>query len=380
MLRRFETFVTEIIDGKRQGTLASCVKAALSPPSWAFRLASDVRKTAYDSGWLSQFRATVPVVSIGNIVAGGTGKTPVVLQLAKDLLGEVSLGILSRGYRSQAEKRTIPTVVSHGQSHVQAQGQNFHGSSPQFSPALCGDEACLLARNLPTAIVVAGRDRRALAEVAINHGARLLLLDDGMQHRQLARDVEIVVVDAQDPFGRGYFLPRGYLRESPSALRRADLVVLHHSDLCADPVAVEASLRAYTAAPIVWTRIKPSAKIRDYEGNVTGSLEGMKVGAFCGVAKPSRFLEMLKSLGAEVVGQLITADHEGVSSQRLEQFSRECREKGAQQLVCTEKDYVKLSHEDAVSLGIGWVPISIEILREAEQWHELCRRIKQTVP
>ena len=241
------------------------------------------RNRLYERGFLEQRKSQIPVVSVGNIVAGGTGKTPVTLLLAERLLRELRVAIVSRGYLSEAEKRKEPLLVSEGQG-------------PLFGPKMCGDEVYLLSTRLPKAIVVAGRDRFKAANMAANAGADVVLLDDGMQHRQLARDIEVVVVNGLDPYGGGYFLPRGHLRDEPRRLREADLIVVNEGDEIEENV------------PQVVMENRPQ-KIFLPDGKEMHLALGSCVGVFCGVGNPTCFVETVEKMGHKVVVTHFLRDH-----------------------------------------------------------------------
>ena len=216
MMKKMELYLKQVISGRQKGVWALCIKAILLPLSWLYRFFIYCRNWLYDRGWMRRYVPPVPlVISVGNIVAGGTGKTPVTLMLAEVFYGRFKPAILSRGYRSKAEKLVAPIFLCEGEG-------------PLFPASYCGDEPYLFAKRLPKALVIVGRNRRKASVLAAKAGAQVILLDDGMQHRRLAKDFEVIVVDAGNPFGNGYFLPRGFLREELHALKRADLIFVNH--------------------------------------------------------------------------------------------------------------------------------------------------------
>jgi len=310
-----ETYCKQVICGERVGLLASGLRLILSLLSYLFRLGVWIRNCAFDWGWLRQHRVPVTVVSVGNISVGGTGKTPLLMLLAKEFSSTGRLALLSRGYRSPAEKRAEPLVVSRG-----------HG--PEHQAVVCGDEPYLLSDNLPEAMVIAGKNRRAASLMAVNAGVDLIMLDDGMQHRFLARDFDVVVLDAHDPFGRDHFLPAGFLRESPSALKRADLLVINHAEKREDIAAIKKRVQAITDVPIVCTRLK-IAGVYDFDGCDQGSITEMRVGILCGIAHPAYFRRSVESLGAEVVVEKCLADHEAIHEKGLLRYAEQCLAAGA---------------------------------------------------
>ncbi len=341
----------DLLLGHTKGPLASVSKAFLRLCSWPYRAVVAARNRAFDQGLLTSHKVpNALVISVGNIVAGGTGKTPFTLLLAQEL-SDLSLAILSRGYHSPSETYEDSTVLS-------------RGFGPEYGSEICGDEPFLLASRLPQVSVIVGQNRLRSAEIATQAGANVLILDDGMQHRRVKRDVEIVILDADDPFGLGYHLPRGFLRESSHALERADLIVVNHvsdnfSQVCE-------KIKNYTNAPIIGTQVV-----------VLGNpVQGCKVGLFCGIANPERFRQTVQSLGASVVEEWLLPDHASVNQTELHVFVETCRQKGVDCLVCTEKDHVKLSRDLKPSLPIHCIKIGLEIVCNQETWITFLRDVR----
>ena len=355
MINKLELYFKDVICGRRRGMIAFLIKALLLPLSWFFRLAVSVRNWLYDQGWLRRYVPPVPlVISVGNIVVGGTGKTPATLLLAGAFYDRFAVAILSRGYRSKAEKLNTPLLLCEGQG-------------PIFPAAYCGDEPYLFAQRLPKATVIVGGDRKKASFLAAKTGAQVILLDDGMQHRRLARDFDVVVVDVGDPFGQGYFLPRGFLREDKHSLMRANLIVLNHVKNLDQFTAVKEQLIPYSAAPMVGTKGQVIA-IRDLLGQEIEMPEKRPVGMFCAIAHPEYFRHTLEQNGFEVLAENILPDHESMQEKELEQFSHSCLKKGAKWLICTEKDRVKLQDQYNLSLPIIWVQMELRVIAGQEEW------------
>jgi tetraacyldisaccharide 4'-kinase len=339
-----ERYILEIIEGQRSAPLMTgFLKAASS----LYRLAVRARHLAYDRNWLKGFRPPATVVSVGNVVSGGVGKTPVVKKLAEALSQKRNVAILTRGFRSPIE-RSGRSVLWQGES-----------------AAICGDEPFWLASQLSNTAVWIGRERRVSAALACEQGADLLLLDDGMQHRQLVRDLEIVVMDAEDLWGKGHFLPRGFLRDLPCRLKFARLIVLTQAN-CLEKVAqAQAALAVYTDAPIVAMQLRVQAE----------AIQAKKVGVFCAIARPERFVRTVEGLGAEIVAKKQHLDHFPFTKEELEKFARECQALGAQLLVCTEKDAVKLSSDSPTCLPIVPLKAELEIIGGKEYWDQLIEEL-----
>jgi tetraacyldisaccharide 4'-kinase len=301
-----------LVRGDRRGLWPSLQRGALWTLSVPYHWAVGVRNGMYDRGWKQSFRAPVPVLSVGNLTLGGTGKTPCVEYLARWFRVQGRrVAILSRGYGRK-------------------------------------DEALLLEQNLPDVPHLQGADRVALARIAIQElQCDLLVLDDGFQHRRLARDLDLVLIDATAPWGHGYLFPRGLLREPSASLRRADLIVLTRCDQVT-PFERE-SLRRQIAqlapdVPVVETTHRPDVLVNT--DHAKQSLEALRCGpvaAFCGIGNPRAFRQTLQGLGA-TVGEFRTfPDHHAYSAADLESLRGWAgRLPPGGLVVTTQKDLVKI--------------------------------------
>jgi len=341
-----ETLFREFI--KRKSWKRTLLRNVGACYGWIIQL----RHWLYDSGWIGQNRVAVPVISIGNIVVGGTGKTPLVLFLAQELSQFAKLAILSRGYRSKKEHMPGSTYVA-----------------IDSSPEECGDEPCLLAAKLPQVLVFVGKNRSVSAQDAVAHGAQLILLDDGMQHRRLSRDIEMIVIDAQDPFGQGFYLPGGLLRDHPKRLKKADMIVATNLQGLQQYQEIKMQLAQYTCAPVVGMQLK-AEEDADF-------LREKKIGLFCAIGNPSRFQATIEGLGGALVDSLIANDHMFFSIQELESFAMQCYKKGAELLVCTEKDWIKLPANLKSVLPIYSISVQLAVVAGEEDWHHFIEKIKE---
>ena len=324
-------------------------KALLAPLgvlSWGYGAGVRLRGALYDAGVLHGERVEgLRVVSVGNLNVGGTGKTPAVLYLAERLVkAGRRVGILTRGYgRASREPLT------------------FLGSETLPPVEDAGDEPLLLARRCPEARLFVGADRRALARRARDEfGLEVVLLDDGFQHRRLARDEDVVVVDEAVGFGNGWMLPRGPLREPLSALRRATLFWVRASEA---PVPTLPAL----LGPRVRTRYQPMAWVDPAGGlHPLETFSAQPVLALAGLARPGGFLRTLSGLGVDVRDTAFFADHHRFSARELHEVASRAASLGAR-VVTTEKDRVRLPEGFeawAVRLGVE-VPEGEERLRQA---------------
>ena len=304
-------------------------------PLW---LASQVyRGLAYGHRQRFRWRGRPPhalpcrVISVGNLTLGGVGKTPLVMWLARWCIEQGwSVAILSRGYGGRASDE--PRVVAPGQMAAQAW-------------SAVGDEPYMLARELPCAPVVVGRDRvRSGMYAHCQLGAQVLILDDGFQHHRLARDLDLALIDATNPFGHGGLLPRGILREPPSALQRADAVVLTRVESAPDalPFVRQRIRQWYPHGPIYHMATTVEAVTAGEAGVSEAALRQRRVVAFAGIGNPSAFAATLRQMGCEVVALLVFRDHHPYTAADWQAIVTAAARYDACGLVTTTKDQVRL--------------------------------------
>lgn len=332
------------------------MKFLLNLFSQCYVLAVGIRHWLYDRGILFSTKAPVAIVSVGNITVGGSGKTPFVALLATLLQKECKLAIVSRGYRSQAERAKEAFCVRN----------TDHFSLWQE----CGDEPYWLARRFPEVSVIVGKRKVEGARLAQQQGCNLILLDDGMQHRRLRRDLEIVMIEGRDPFGGGYFLPRGRLRELPSKLACADLIVINGAITSEN----KERLRAFTNVPFIEGDMAITEVIDRKEKQI--NIEGKKIAVFCAIGSPKRFVASLTAFGAQVVATFFLPDHRPFSEKALLAFVKKAEEKEAHYLCCTEKDEVKLPFINAIEDKILIAKGEFIIRKNAEAFTEVVERMK----
>ncbi|MBM3198158.1 MAG: tetraacyldisaccharide 4'-kinase [Chlamydiae bacterium] len=347
-----ERFVCDVIEERRKSPLA---RAFLRVLSLFVKGGTFLYHALYDKSILPTtfLPKQCLVVSVGNIVAGGTGKTPFVQMFVNALTSKsCDVAILSRGYRAAAAK-SKSLILSKGEG-------------PLWSISVSGDEPYFLAKTTKAAVLV-GKDRVQSARIALDLGVRTLVLDDGFQHRRLHRDVDIVLLDATDLWGRGYFLPRGYLRDFPRRLAKAHFIGITRCELVQDLNLVEQEVRLYTQAPIAGFTSR-------YQ--IDQNLLNTKIGAFCGIAKPHIFYQALESLGAHIVCQITEGDHRLPAPAQLQSFAVHARELGAALLVCTEKDFVKL--EDPCKFALPILPLKMEFacVWQEKSWKEMLHSLQ----
>lgn len=288
---------------------AQWLSLLLLPLSWLFRLVAGTRSAAYRVGLLRSIRVARPVIVVGNITVGGTGKTPFTIWLAAQLQARgLRVGVILRGYGGQSAQWP---------RHV----------TPETSWEEVGDEAVLLASRTG-AIVVAGPDRVADARQAIELGAEVIVSDDGLQHYRLQRDCEIAVIDAARGLGNRRWLPAGPLREGPSRLARVDLQVLTQRSQQPTP-AIAATANTVTAVPVLLDAVS----LATGERRPLQSFSGTRVHAIAGIGHPQAFFDALSAMNITVTGHALP-DHARLTTADI-------RFDDATPVLMTEKDAVK---------------------------------------
>ncbi|MEX0961977.1 MAG: tetraacyldisaccharide 4'-kinase [Simkaniaceae bacterium] len=329
--------------------------------TYPYRLGALIHRSVYFLRMKKSYQSKRLTLSVGNIVCGGSGKTPFVRLLAHALKDKGQVAILSRGFRSQAEHNKKPFIVSQGQGPIKS---SIEG----------GDEPFLLAKHLPWAIVLAGKNRTLSAKKAEELGADLLILDDGMQHYALKSDVLIVLLSANDPFGLDEFLPRGRLRVSPKRLKEVGLIAVHHVNDKEQYKKIKKRIRDYSNAPVIGTEL--ILKTSQNANKEVKPLLGRKLAAFCGIGNPIQFFEDLKKGGANLIFKHELPDHLGLGPKELDKLVERARDLGAEGLVCTEKDWVKLSFLDRADLFLSYASPDVKIKYDTHCFEDWINRVK----
>lgn len=305
----FNTYMLSIMKDRRGGLLAAVVKTMLGMLSGFYSFGIWMVDLGYRSGLRKIHRVPVPVVSVGNITLGGTGKTPFTIFVAD--------------YFLSAGKR--PAILTRGYGR---------------------DEDRLLVEEVPEARVYVGQDRVKNALKAASDGCDVIVMDDGFQHRRLARDLDIVLIDTETILGGSSLFPRGVLREGLPSLERAGLLVISKADRLI-PAEKAAMVRALSGIapgkPVIEVAHEPS-----FLSDVTGTahppatLRGKKTLLVSGIASPGYFADMAVALGAQIVGRRDYGDHHAYSAQDVREIELERAAKGADIILVTKKDFVKL--------------------------------------
>ncbi len=340
------TYWRDIANGSDRSPAARFFTLLLTLPSLLYGCILRLRACCYRLGIFATRHLPRPVISIGNITVGGTGKTPVTVLIARMLMERgLKVAVLSRGYGGSLEGQTA--VVS-------------DGSSLLLTPDQCGDEPVLLARSLPGLLVVIGSDRYQAGLLACEQlDPDIFLLDDGFQHLRLHRDLDILLLDYRRPFGNGLALPAGLMREPSSAAQRADLLILTR---CTDDATV-----TVPCLPVCRSthRLSSFRRLADNATLDAATLGQTRVAAFAGIADPAAFFSNLEQLGIRPVATLSLPDHEPYGRETLEKLNQLARSSKADWLLTTEKDGVKLGLPDT-DMSARIVTARLEIVLEDE--------------
>lgn len=326
----------ELVSGQRRGVRATLWRALFAVAEVFYTLAVRWRNWRYDRHKARAQRVAVPVISVGNLTMGGTGKTPMVEWIARWYRQRgIRVAIVSRGYGAEA--------------------------------GILNDEARELEQRLPDVPHVQDPDRVAGAELAIEEfGSELIVLDDGFQHRRIARDLDLVMVDAQEPFGFGHVCPRGMLREPREGLRRAQVIVLSRAD-AVDPGQRERIRRQVVryAPQAVWAEVAHAPRaLVDFQGRQEplALYAGKPIAAFCGVGNPSGFRHTLEICAYRVIAFREYADHYAYARADVDALVAWADALEIDAVLCTHKDLVKLGIDRLGRRPLRAVTVGLEFL------------------
>ncbi len=379
---KLEQYFLSIIVGKRKNPKDMVIICALFVCSRFYRMAIQFRLWLYDKRFFRSRSIGCLVVSIGNLTCGGTGKTPVVEVFAKTLSRKGrKVAVLSRGYRSKERslitklrqkfssrrKEIPPKVVSDGTNLL-------------LDSAYAGDEPYMLASNLKDVAVLVDKDRVKSGLYAIEEYATdTLILDDGFQYLDLKPHLNIMLIDSTDPFGNHHVLPRGILREPIKNLRRADYIFLTKSNGGDHLRHFKSFIRKHNRrAEIIECCHKPQYLEDVYVKHNKRKLEalnGKKIAALSGIARPESFEEFLRGFGAEIVYSEHYADHHRYRQQEMIDFINRAKSRGAELALTTEKDAVRMPRLDRRDIPFYFMRIEIDILSGQENFDQCITRI-----
>ncbi len=327
----------DLCSGRRQGVAAKVARGLMHAAEIPYTAAVQWRNWRYDRQHATIHRLPIPVVSVGNLTLGGTGKTPISAWLARWF---------------QARGRRVALV---------SRGYGTRGGGPN-------DEARELALALPGVPHVQDPDRVAAAQQAVTrHAAQIVLLDDGFQHRRLARDLDIVLIDALLPFGYQHVFPRGMLREPVAGLRRADMVIVSRADLVdpqrLDPIWQQIAGIAPHAVRIEAAHAPHTLVDVESQSASLDSLSGQRLAAFCGIGNPAGFRETLLRCGLDIAAWREFPDHHPYSPRDLQALDTWVQSQDATAVLCTRKDLVKIGRKQVANRPLWAVAIETRFPR-----------------
>jgi len=294
--------------------------------------------------------ADILTVSIGNIVCGGTGKTPFVIFLANRLNKRVA--VISRGYGSKGEDKNI--IVS----------KNCLAKD-------VGDEPLIIMQRI-NGVVIIGKDKFQSLKIAKDLKMNLAIIDDGFQHRRVKRDIDIVILNGSNPFSNGYFLPYGFLRDDPKRLKDADFILVNN---CENFESFKKDIRRFSSSPIITFKyfLKGFRDLKRGEVMVK-----KRIAVFCAIANPISFLNLLKENGYEIIDKKFFIDHAFFKEKSLKDFSKKAQKMGAEYIVCTEKDMVKIK-DFKLDLPICYAEIDLKIIFGKEHFEKLISSLDKKI-
>ena len=343
-----------LISGQDKSLGAFALRLFLYAVSLLYGTVIKLRNHAFDTGLIKSAKAQVPVISIGNITTGGTGKTPLVIWLCNKI-SQMNLrtAVLTRGYMS--EEGTM------------------------------GDEPTMLAKSCPQTKVIVNSDRMAGARKAVcEYDSQVLILDDGFQHRQIQRDLDIVAIDATCPFGYGRMLPAGLLREPINSLQRANAVIITRFDQLADGFSSELEKTIHQSNPnlIIAKAVHKANSIKLLDGSEEPleSLKNKRIFAFCGIGNPGAFIAGFAERGDNLVGHKIYNDHHNYTRDDIKLVAELANRCKADMIITTQKDWVKIAlhAKEFKNHRFAFVRIDLEFIEGEDEILELVRsKIKQ---
>lgn len=345
-------FYYKLISGQKKGFTTAFLKTLLAIIACIYSIIIKLRNLLYDVKVFKTYQHETTVISIGNITTGGTGKTPLVIWLYNFLAERnVKCAILTRGYK--ADKKSNSSQIESGKT-----------TSISYT-----DEPAILSESCPKSKVIVNPDRVAGASEAIEKFApEVLILDDGFQHRRLARDLDIITIDATQPFGYNKILPAGLLREPLNSLKRANAIVLTRCDQIPAPELnrIENKLQAVNPDMIITRSVHKVAGVKTTDGESINNenLKGKKIFAFCGIGNPNAFLNTIKTLGAELTGTKIFNDHYQYTDTCLSEIYELAGLSKAELILTTQKDWTKIRHfkPQIKDLPLTYIIIEIKFL------------------
>ncbi len=361
----------KLISGQKAGLGAGLLRLLLGVAAGGYSVAVRARNFLYSKEWLKVHRVNAVVLSVGNITVGGTGKTPLVIWLCKEIISDSRFqisnsqcAILTRGYKSRAQET-----------------EDYR------------DEPAILIESCPEVKVVVNPDRVAgAAEAVSKFGANTLIMDDGFQHRRLVRDLDIIAIDATRPFGYGKMLPAGLLREPVASLKRADAVVITRCDQItkAELGQLEKTLQIINPDVIIARSIHAPTYVQSADNQEISleQLKDKKIFAFCGIGHPDAFFNTIKTIGSELAGSKVYNDHHHYTDDCLADIYEQAGGLKADLILTTQKDWTKIISDFKSqisdfesSLPFAYIGIEIKFLAGEDKLRGLIEKtLAGTIP
>ena len=375
-ITNFQTYFIDLVHSKKvEGFFPNVIMGILYIFSLIYGLLVNIKLAGYKYGVFKRDHLDCFVISLGNVTVGGTGKTPTAQRLARDIrdMG-YRVVILNRGYRAKW----------HGDVGIVSDGRRLH-----MDAAEAGDEAYMLAKHLPQVPVLIGAERAKTGRYAMEHfGAEVAILDDGYQHWQLERDLDILLVDAVNVFGNGYILPRGTLREPVSHISRADVCLMTKVDQAAEGSCdyIRKTVHHYNPKAQIFESIhQPRCFIplSDWYVNIAGEgidvslMKGKRIMAVSAIGNPASFEQTLSDIGAVIVESLRYPDHHDYTMSEMADVFQQAENVGVEAIVITEKDAVKIPADVARekwSIPVYVICVEVTFQQEAETFKDMLRK------
>jgi tetraacyldisaccharide 4'-kinase len=373
---KVQQYFLDVIEDRRKDATSKIVARALWALSRVYAVLVQLRKVLYHHGLFRRKTLGCMIISVGNLTVGGTGKTPVVEMFAKSLCeGGRHVAVLSRGYKRKRRLsfKNITRRWIHYQPEIVSDGQRV-----LLSSAEAGDEPYMLAKNLPNVAVVVGKNRVKTGSYAIDKmGVDTLILDDGFQYLALGRRVDVVLVDATNPFGNGELLPRGILREPLKNLARADFVFLTKAEGVPTQEIIKRLEALNPRAPIIECQHESKHLVELATGTqkALSYLGGKRVAVLTAIASPGSFEKALKDLGAELAITIRYPDHHRFTTREVNDVIKTMSRKNVEAIITTEKDAVRFPSMQKKGVPVYFLRVEIRIRSGLRDFNDCVARL-----
>ncbi len=319
---------------------------ALLVPSFFYKIGINIKNFLYETKFLKEKSVSARVICVGNLTTGGVGKTPIVIELANHLAKNHKVCVISRGYKGKLSSKNINLIKDYEKILVS-------------DPILSGDEPNLIAKNIPHAMLITSANRVAAANWAIeNYGAEVIILDDGFTNRKLKKDFQILLFDTEKNIGNGKLLPAGPLREPLKEIKRANKILLMNKS-GRDFELTENIIKFFNYKPIEVCNVVPDIYINPKTGDKI-SKKQKNIYAFCAIGQPEGFYNFLKK-DFNILGTATFSDHHSYTNSDLKELEQNALSRGAEAIITTEKDYVKISKYDFSKIPLFTLKLKNEI-------------------